>query len=100
MEHQHTQAVLRVANVCHPAVDGRQRQRVLLDVATTEGLDRWRRRLELTDTVNPTTAMRMLSQLEKQHSVEHWEPEPVRHTWWILYAFICFMLMYCMQLQQ
>ena len=107
MEHQHTQSSLRVANVCHPAVDGRHRQRVLLEVATMEGLDRWRRRLEQTDTVKPNLAMRMLSQLETQDSVEHFksepEPQPVRgipNTWWILCAVTGFLLMYCIQLQQ
>ena len=107
MEHRHTRALLRVANVCHPAVDGRHRQQVLLEVANTEGLDRWRRRLEQSHTVKPNTAMRMLSQLETQDSVEHFEyepdisePPPMQHTWWILCALTCFMLMYCIQLQQ
>ena len=45
MQHHHPAPLLRLANACHPDMDGEQRRRIMLDVAVDRGMEEWIRRL-------------------------------------------------------
>jgi hypothetical protein len=78
----HSQALLRVANVCHPEVDDGHRRDVMLAVAKGQGMDGWITRLERRSGAGAMLAMRMLSVLETRQGVwvEGYETE--NHSRW------------------
>lgn len=65
---RHTTAELRLANACHPSMDGTTRRAILWQVAADNRDQRWMRRLSSRESVPTGMAMVMLDDYEDRRN--------------------------------